>query len=303
MSNHIKEGFLMSGFMKVLGSLCLSVFVVSLAGCCTTQKTTQAAGGAKMIIEAWHADSLAGPMIEMKKAFEAKNKAVTVNLTSGRSKELAERILKGEPCDVFAPSDPAVVKEMFGKQVGSKAAASWYVVFSANEMVVITGKGNPLGIKQMTDLAKSGVQLARVTGEKDMATNRTVEFIKKATAAEGKPDLAPKIIDGAVKENTIPDVLKALKSGKANAGIVYLSAAVTVANDADIVSFPAKVNLSENIRNVATIPATAKNATAADSFIRFMLSAEGRQILRKTGQPPIVPPIKEGNVPFDISKE
>lgn len=293
----------MSGFTKVLGFLGLSVFVLSVAGCCTTPKTIQAAGGAKMIIETWHADSLAGPMKEMKKAFEAKNAAVTVNLTSGRSKELAERILKGEACDVFAPSDPAVAKEMFGRQVNGKAAASWYVVFSANEMVVVTGKGNPLGIKKMADLAQSGVQLARVTGEKDMATNRTMDFIKKATAAEGKPEVAQKIIDGALKENTIPDVLKALKSGKANAGIVYLSAAVTVANDADILYFPAKVNLSENIRNVATIPATAKNAAAAESFIRFMLSQEGRQILKKTGQPPIVPPMTEGKVPFKIPAE
>jgi molybdate transport system substrate-binding protein len=253
-----------------------------------------------MVIETWHADSLAGPMMEMKKAFEAKNSAVTVNLTSGRSKELAERILKGEACDVFAPSDPAVAKDLFGKQVGGKAAASWYVVFSANEMVVITAKGNPLGIKQMSDLAKSGVKFARVTGEKDMATNRTIDFIKKAAAAEGKPEVAQTIIDGALKENTIPDVLKALKSGKANAGIAYLSAAVTVANDAEIVYFPAKVNLSENIRNVATIPATARTATAAASFIRFMLSEEGRQILKKTGQPPIVPPLKEGSVPSEI---
>jgi molybdenum ABC transporter molybdate-binding protein len=226
-----------------------------------------------------------------------------VNLTSGRSKELAERILKGETCDVFAPSDPQVVKSMIGKRVNGKDAAAWYIVFSANEMVVITKKGNPLGLKQMADLAKGEVTFARVTGEKDMATNRTIDFIKKATAEEGKPELAQKIIDAAIKENTIPDVLKAIKSDKANAGIVYLSAAVTAANDADIIYFPAKVNLSENIRNVATVPGTALNVKTADNFIKFMLSAEGRQILKKTGQPPIVPPIKEGNVPFDIPGE
>ncbi len=139
-----------------------------------------------------------------------------------------------------------------------------------------------------------------MTGEKDMATNRTIEFIKKAAAAEGKPDLSQKIIDGAVKESTIPDVLRAVEGGKADAGIVYLSAAVTVADKADIVSFPAKVNLSENIRNVVTIPGTARNVNAAESFVKLMLSAEGRQILKKTGQPPIVPPIKEGNVPFAV---
>ncbi len=256
-----------------------------------------------MIIEAWHADSLAGPMGEMKKAFEAKNTGLTVNLTSGRSKELAERILKGDACDVFAPSDPAVVKDMFGKQVGGKAAASWYVVFSANEMVVVTGKGNPLGIKQMSDLAKSGVRLARVTGEKDMATNRTMEFIKKASSAEGKPELAQKIIAGAIKENAIPDVLKALKSGRANAGIVYLSAAVTIADDADRIDFPAKVNLSEQIRNAVTLPGTAENKAAGIGFVKLLLSEEGRRIFQRTGQPPIVPPIREGAVPFEISAQ
>jgi len=253
-----------------------------------------------MKIETWHADSLAGPMGEIKKAFEAKNTGLTVNLTSGRSKELAELILRGAVCDVFAASDPAVIRSLFGKQLDGRPVASWYVVFSANELVVITPRGNPLGIRRMKDLAGEGVVLARVAGEKDMATTRTVEFIKRATAAEGRPEWAQGIIDKAAKENTIPDVLNAVKSGRANAGIVYLSAAVTVADDADIVSFPAKVNLSENIRNAVTIPATAKNKADGIGFVKLLLSAEGRRILQRNGQPPIVPPIREGITPFDI---
>ena len=290
----------MSHFAKVFYPMGLLALMVSLAGFDKIPAATQSAGEGNMMIEAWHADSLAGPMSEMKKAFETRNPNIRINLTSGRSKELAERILKGEACDVFAPSDPAVVKGLFGRNAGGKDAASWYVVFSANELVVITGKGNPLALKQMADLARDGIKVARVTGEKDMATNRTIEFIKKAAAAEGKPDLSQKIIAGAVKESTIPDVLRTVESGKADAGIVYLSAAVTVADKADIVSFPAKVNLSENIRNVVTIPGTARNVNAAESFVKLMLSAEGRQILKKTGQPPIVPPIKEGSVPFAV---
>lgn len=54
-------------------------------------------------LEVFHADSLAGPMHELKKAFEAKYQGVTINLTSGVSRQLAERILKGDTCDVFAP--------------------------------------------------------------------------------------------------------------------------------------------------------------------------------------------------------
>lgn len=255
-------------------------------------------GGKQVVIEAWHADSLAGPLSELKKAFEAKNPAVKVNLTSGRSKELAERILKGETCDVFVPSDPAVVKDMFAKKVGDKAAASWYITFSANELVVITPTGNPAGIKQMTDLDKAGSRLARVTGEKDMATYRTLEFIKQATAAEGKAELGAKLIDGTqVKVGAIPEAVQAVKDGKADAGVVYLSAAVAAGEAVAVVRFPPTVNLSEAIRNVVTVPATAKDAATAADFVKFMLSEGGQAILKKAGQPPVVPPLKEGNVP------
>lgn len=249
-------------------------------------------------IEVWHADSLAGPMKELKIAFEAKNPGVKVNLVSGRSRELSGRILKGESCDVFAPSDPAVIKDMFGKKLNGKETVSWYVVFSANEMVVITKKGSPSEIRRMSDLSKRGVRVVRVTGETDMATNRTVEFIKKATAAEGNPDLAQKIIDDtAVKANTVPEAVQAIKDGKADAGVVYLSAAVAAGSVVNIVYFPANLNLSDTIRNAATVPGNAVNAQTANNFVQYIMSAEGQQVLKKTGQPPVVPPLQVGNFP------
>jgi ABC-type molybdate transport system substrate-binding protein len=62
-------------------------------------------------LEVFHADSLAGPMRDLKAAYEAKHPGVTLNLTSGVSRQLAERISKGDVCDVFAPSSPAVIDE------------------------------------------------------------------------------------------------------------------------------------------------------------------------------------------------
>ncbi len=178
-------------------------------------------------LEVFHADSLAGPMKELKKTFEGKHQGVTVNLHSGVSKQLAERILKGDTCDVFAPSSPAVIDEdLMNKRIvdSGKEAASWYVIFSANEMVVITGKGNPLGIRQVADLAEPEVKFVRVTGEKDLA----------------------------------------------------------------------------KIRNAATVPGTAKNGKAALDFVKFLLSAEGQNILKETGQPPVDPAIRKGDVPIEL---
>jgi ABC-type molybdate transport system substrate-binding protein len=61
-------------------------------------------------LEVFHADSLGGPLRELKRAYAAQHPGVTINLTAGVSRELAGRILQGEVCNVFAPSSPAVVE-------------------------------------------------------------------------------------------------------------------------------------------------------------------------------------------------
>ncbi len=258
-------------------------------------------------VEVFHADSLAGPMRELKKAFEEKNRDITINLTSGVSKQLAERILKGDICDVFAPSSPAVIdQDLLNKKVAgsNQDAASWYVVFSGNEMVVITGKGNPLGIRQISDLAKPEVKFVRITAEKDLATGRTIDFLKRAAALEGKPDLAQKIIDAAIidpsKPTSVPETVRAVREGTASAGVVYYSAAVAAQSDIEIIRFPASVNMSDAIRNAASVSGTARNPKEATDFVRFLLTAEAQAILKETGQPAVVPAIRKGNVPADV---
>ena len=259
-------------------------------------------------LEVMHADSLAGPMRALKGAFEAKHAGVTLKLTSGVSRELAKRILNGDTCDVFAPSSPAVIDEdlMNRKIPGSdKDAATWYVVFSGNEMVVITAKGNPLGIRAVSDLAKPQVKFARVTGEKDLATGRTIDFIRRATAQEGRPELAQKIVDSApadaARPTNVPGTVEAVREGRANAGIVYYSAAVAARNDIAIIRFPDSVNLSEAIRNAATVPGTARNTNEAIAFVAFLLSPEAQAILTDTGQPPVVPALRKGVVPAALN--
>ena len=256
-------------------------------------------------IEVFHADSLAGPMRELKKAFEAKTPGVTITFTPGTSRQLAERILKGETCDVFAPSSDQVMdQDMLGKKIigTDRLAASWYAIFSANEMVVITAKGNPKGIKKISDLA--GVRFLRITGEKDLATGRTIEFLKRAASLEGKPELAQQIIDAAVvdptKPSSVPETVRAVREGSVDAGVVYYSAAVAARNDIEIIRFHASVNMSEAIRNAVTVTGTAKNATDATAFVRFIISADGQRILLDTGQPPINPAIFKGDPPAEV---
>ena len=142
-------------------------------------------------LEVLHADSLAGPMKEIKKAFDGRHQGVTIRLTSGVSKQLAERILKGDACDVFASSSPAK-----GIRQGSTMSLIW---------------------------PGAGVTFIRVTGDKDLATDRTIRFLKNATALAGKAKLAQRIIDGAAvdpsKPTSVPDAIRAVKEGKATAAL------------------------------------------------------------------------------------
>lgn len=259
-----------------------------------------ASGAHAATLEVFHADSLAGPMHQLKQAFEAKNPGVTLNLTPGTSRQLADRILKGDTCDVFAPSSPKIADELV-----DKGAAPWSVIFSANEMVVITAKGNPKNIHKIADLAQPGVTFTRITGDKDLGTGRTVDFIKRAAALEGKPELAQKIVDATPADpanpQSVPATVAKVRDGKADAGVVYYSAAVAARNDVEIVRFPASVNLSADIQNAAAVPGTAKYPKEAIEFVRLILSDEGRKILQQTGQPPVVPPIRKGKIPPELA--
>lgn len=172
-------------------------------------------------------------------------------------------------------------------------------------MVIITAKGNPLGIRRIADLAQPQVKVARVTGEKDLATGRTIEFLKRAAAGEGRPELAQKIVDGAPADpanpTSVSSTVNAVKEGRANAGVVYYSSAVAARNDVDVVRFPESVNLSDTIRNAAVVPESSRNAREALDFVRLLISAEARNILNETGQPPVVPPLRKGAVPAEVN--
>jgi ABC-type molybdate transport system substrate-binding protein len=171
-------------------------------------------------------------------------------------------------------------------------------------MVLVTARGNPLGIRTMADLARQGIRVTRVTGDSDLATRRSVEFIRKAAALEGAPEMGQRIIDKAPADpshpRTVPMMVAEVATGRADAGVVYFSAAVAERNSLEILRFPATVNLSGDIRNAATVPATAGNPEAAIDFVRYLLGEEGRGILEAAGQPPVAPPLFEGSVPAEL---
>ena len=58
--------------------------------------------------------------------------------------------------------------------------------------------------------------------------------------------------------------------------------------------------MSETILNAATVPGTAQNSQDALNFVRYLLGPEGQTILEHAGQPPVVPPMRKGDVPAEL---
>lgn len=267
------------------------------------------AEGPSETIEVFHADSLAGPMSALQRSFARIRPDVALRLTSGVSKQLAERIARGERCDVFVSSSPAVIEAqlMISPVPPGRRSAGWYAVFSANEMVLIVAPRNPLGIRRIGDLLRPGVRLARVTGEDDLATARSLDFIRRAAALEDLPAAADAIIAGAPADPDrpvpVPAVVRAVVEGRADAGIVYLSAAVAAGEAISYIRFPASVNMNEVIRNAVTIPVAAGGRGFAESFVAFLLTPKGRKILERSGQPPIFPPQFVGATPARLKQK
>lgn len=119
----------------------------------------------------------------------------------------------------------------------------------------------------------------------------------------------------AAKES---DIMGPLQAGQYDAGFTYLSLAIQFGlpyidlpanvslGDASpeyddwyslwSITTPAKTYWGSAIKYAASIPNTVKNVYWAIEFLRFMLSPEGQAILANGGQPPVNPPVAEGNI-------
>ena len=120
------------------------------------------------------------------------------------------------------------------------------------------------------------------------------------TGSKSPHDLSKTGLNEAGKVTTVPDTVNAVRQGKADAGVMYYSAAIAAGKDVDIVRFPESVSMSEAIRNAAVVPGTARNVADATKFVGFLLSPEAQSILKETGQPPVVPAIRKGAVPAEV---
>lgn len=252
----------------------LATTALALTGCAAGSGT--AGAGDTSTLTVFAAASLAGTFTEIAEDFEAANPGVTVRLTFAGSADLVSQVSEGAPADVIATADTATMAELTDAGL---VAATGPVVFATNTLEIAVPADNPAGIRSFADLASPG--LALVICAPQVPCGATTA----AVAAAAGLRLAP-----VSEENSVTDVLGKVRSGEADAGLVYVTD--VAAAGADVLGI--EVAESSAVPNEYPIAVLAESAPAesaqsqttrsvAADFTRFVTGPAGQAILREAG--------------------
>jgi ABC-type molybdate transport system substrate-binding protein len=266
--------------------------------------------------------------------FENEIKSAFQNLTGynfiGEGKgsvQISNMILDGfRKPDVFVSADTTPIERLINH---NPSLATWLVKFASAELVIAYNPQSPFAsdllkasngeIPWYKILEKKGLKFGRTDPELDPKGYYTIITAKLANIYYNDSTIKDKILgEDRNKEQILPEeILKSiLDSGQIDAIAAYKHEAI--AKGLPYITLPDQINLSEpyytNFYNKIyyklgtgetisgnpiffsfTIPNTVENIEGAMSFVKFLLSENGKKILEKVGLSPIEP-ILQGDI-------
>jgi molybdate transport system substrate-binding protein len=193
----------------------------------------------------------------------------------GGSNTLAAQIQLGAPADVFASANTALPLQLWQKGLCTQP-----VVFTRNTLVLIVPKANPAGIHSAYDLQKSGVKLD--VAAPGVPVGSYTRQILKNMALTG-------VLNNVVSNETdVREVLAKVSLGEADAGFVYSTDAKTVPGQVTVLKMPAWAQ--PKVQYGICVLKNSPNASAAQAFVKKVLSKAGQAKLLAAGFLPRVKP-------------
>jgi len=208
------------------------------------------------------AASLTEVFTDLGEAFSAEHSDVEVAFNFGASSAIVEQIRSGAPVDVVATADGASMDKI-ADQVQDRTT------FARNSLQIVVESGNPLGIKELSDLAADRVTLVLCAVEVPCGSLAAEAFSRAGVTP------SPRSLEASVK-----GVVSKVSLGEADAGVAYVSD-VMATPSVDGVPIPAKENVVTDYP-VARV-AASENSDLADAFIEFLLSDQAQGILAEAG--------------------
>jgi molybdate transport system substrate-binding protein len=270
--------------------LIAAAVLLALPGCTGTAGTGTAGGtgsdaSTSATVTVFAAASLTGAFTALADRFEAENPGATVLLTFAGSADLVSQVGEGAPADVVATADQTTMARLAddGLLVGSP------VVFASNTLQIAVPPDNPAGIRTLADLAGPGLNL--VVCAPQVPCGAAAETVARAAGVEFRP---------VSEENSVTDVLGKVRSGEADAGLVYRTDVAAAGDEVRGIEF-AESSTAVNEYPIAvtggTVPGTdvsggngadggesvGSGDGLADAFVDFVTGEAGQGVLAGAG--------------------
>lgn len=212
------------------------------------------------------------PMEKIAKLYEEEN-GVKIEYTYAGSAQLISQLELSGKGDVFIIGSESVYEKAVEKELVGD-----YSLVAHHTPVIGVQKGNPLGIKTLSDLANDGVKV--ILGDKEAnAIGKSAAEIIKNNGLEG-------ILDNVIATPaTINEIFAALNAKECDAAIITKDSAFGKEN-VETIEIPEDQNIDQLIP-IGTINASEK-ADLAKEFMNFVASDEGKEIFGEFGFEPYV---------------
>lgn len=190
----------------------------------------------------------------------------------GGSNALAAQIQQGLPADVFASANTTLPRQLHAQGLVTKP-----VDFTANRLVIVVARGNPLQIAGPGSLERKGVRIVMAAAGVPVG-----DYTRIVLARMGLSNL----VDRAVSQETdVREVLAKVVLGEADAGFVYATDAKTVAGQVTVVRIPP--GAQPRVIYAAAAVKSSSHLEAARAWVRRLLSRRSQRKLRAAGFLPL----------------
>ncbi|ETW22592.1 molybdate ABC transporter substrate-binding protein [Mycobacterium gastri] len=236
--------------------------VASVVAC---SSHAQLAPGPRSIV-VFAAASLKSAFTRIGEQFRKDYPGVGVDFDFAGSSELATQLTQGATADVFASADTAQMDTV----VKAGLVAADPANFASNTLVIVTAPGNPKRIGSFADLAGPGLSV--VICHQPVPCGSATRRIENATGIQLRP---------VSEELSVTDVLNKVATGQADAGLVYVTDAMSSGDKVATVKFP-EASGAVNVYPIAVLR-KAPQPELARRFVALVTAETGRQILDRSG--------------------
>lgn len=230
------------------------------------QQQAPPAGGGSLTVSA--AASLNKVFPQIAEQFKAANPGSDVKFNFGGSDQLAQQVVQGAPADVLATASTATMQTAV--QAGKIAGQP--VTYANNTLQIAVAPGDPKGIRTIADMARPGVT--------SVVCLPTVPCGVAATAAEKAANVT---LRPASQEQDVTAVLNRVRTGNADAGLVYVTDVKSTNGAVQGVDFPQQG--AQGVRQTYPIGVVSGSANAdlAQKWVAFVTGPQGKAALSQAG--------------------